>query len=68
MDMFKIYQQDEKQFITRLVYPKFTAEITFNSNLSDLEHIEVHEEKLDAMDIARAMREAGDYLLNVNKN
>lgn len=68
MDVFKIYQQDEKQFITRLVYPKFTAEITFNSNLSDLEHIEVHEEKLDAMDIARAMREAGDYLLNVNKN
>ena len=68
MEVFKIYQQDEKQFITRLVYPKFTAEITFNSNLSDLEHIEVHEEKLDAMDIARAMREAGDYLLNVNKN
>lgn len=68
MDVFKIYQQDEKQFITRLIYPKFTAEITFNSNLSDLEHIEVHEEKLDAMDIARAMREAGDYLLNVNKN
>ena len=68
MDVFKIYQQDEKQFITRLVYPKFTAEITFNSNLSDLEHIEVHEDVLDAMDIARAMREAGDYLLSVNKN
>ena len=62
MDIFKIYQQDEKQFITRLVYPKFTAEITFNSNLSDLKQVEIHEDVLDAKDITAALREAVDFL------
>ena len=66
-EKFRIYQKDNKQMIERLIYPKFTAEITFNSDISDLENIEVDENVFDASDIAKAMREAGEFVINVNK-
>ena len=43
-EKFRIYQKDNKQMIDRLIYPKFTAEITFNSEISDLENIQVDED------------------------
>ena len=65
--VFRIYESENKQMIERLTYPKFTAEITFNSDISDLENIEVDEDVFDASDIAKAMREAGDFILNSSK-
>ncbi len=64
---FKIYQDGELQIIERLIYPKFKGVITFNSPLSDIEDIEVDEEVMDAGDIAHALREAGEYILNFKK-
>jgi hypothetical protein len=64
---FRIYEAENKQMIERLTYPKFTAEITFNSEISDLENIQVDEDIFDAMDIAKAMREAGEFILNSSK-
>jgi hypothetical protein len=64
---FRIYEAENKQMIERLIYPKFTAEITFNSEISDLENIQVDEDIFDAMDIATAMREAGEFILNNSK-
>jgi hypothetical protein len=64
---FRIYEAENKQMIERLIYPKFTAEITFNSEISDLENIQVDEDIFDAMDIATAMREAGEFILNSSK-
>ena len=64
---FRIYEAENKQMIERLTYPKFTAEITFNSEISDLENIQVDEDIFDAMDIATAMREAGEFILNNSK-
>jgi len=61
---FKIYQDGDKQIIERLSYPRFKGVITFNNPLSDIEDIEVDEDILDAGDIATALREAGDYLIN----
>jgi len=61
---FKIYQDGDKQIIEGLSYPRFKGVITFNSPLSDIEEIEVDEDILDAGDIATALREAGDYLIN----
>ena len=61
---FRIYQSGDKQIIERLIYPKFKGVITFNSPLSDIEDIEVDEDILDAGDIATALREAGDFLIN----
>ena len=63
-EKFRIYQKDNKQMIDRLIYPKFTAEITFNSQISDLENIEVDEDIFDASDIAEAMREAGEFIIS----
>jgi hypothetical protein len=64
---FKIYTAENKQMIERLIYPKFTAEITFNSEISDLENIEIDEDVWNASDIATAMREAGEFILNSSK-
>lgn len=61
---FRIYQDGDRQIIERLIYPKFTGVITFNSPLSDIEDIEVDEDIIDAGDIATALREAGDFLIN----
>ena len=61
---FKIYQDGDRQIIERLSYPRFKGVVTFNSPLSDIEEIEVDEDILDAGDIATALREAGDFLIN----
>lgn len=62
---FKIYQEGDSQIIERLTYPKFRGVITFNSPLSDIENIELLDNCKDPIIIARAMREAGDYLINL---
>jgi hypothetical protein len=64
---FRIYESENKQMIERLTYPKFTAEITFNSEISDLENIELDEDVWNASDIAKAMREAGEFIVNSSK-
>jgi len=61
---FKIYQDGDKQIIERLSYPRFKGVITFNSPLSDIEEIELLDKTNNPIEIARAMREAGDYLIN----
>jgi hypothetical protein len=61
---FRIYQDGDRQIIERLSYPRFKGVITFNSPLSDIEEIEVDEDILDAGDIATALREAGDFIIN----
>ena len=67
MEKFRIYTAEGKEMIDRLIYPKFTAEITFNSEISDLENIQVDEDIFDAMDLATAMREAGEFILENSK-
>ena len=62
--VFRIYESENKQMIERLIYPKFTAEITFNSEISDLENITLDEDVWNASDIAKAMREAGEFIVN----
>jgi len=61
---FKIYQDGDKQIIERLSYPRFKGVITFNNPLSDIEDIELLDKTNNPIEIARAMREAGDYLIN----
>jgi hypothetical protein len=61
---FKTYQNGDKQIIERLSYPRFKGVVTFNGELSDIEDIEVDEDILDAGDIATALREAGEFLIN----
>lgn len=61
---FRTYTENNKSFIERLVFPRFTAEITFNPNeASDLENIQMIDDCFDYMELASAMREAGDYLI-----
>ena len=61
---FRIYQDGERQIIERLTYPRFRGVITFNSPLSDIEEIELLDKTNSPTEIARAMREAGDFLIN----
>lgn len=61
---FKIYKQGDKQIIERLSYPRFKGVITFNNSLSDLEEIELIDKTKNPSVIAKAMREAGDFLIN----
>lgn len=61
---FRIYQDGDKQIIERLSYPRFKGVITFNSPTSDIEEIELLDKTNSPTEIARAMREAGDFLIN----
>lgn len=61
---FRIYQDGDKQIIERLSYPRFKGVVTFNSPLSDIEEIELLDKTNSPTEIARAMREAGDFLIN----
>lgn len=61
---FKIYKQGDKQIIERLSYPRFKGVITFNNSLSDLEDIELIDKTKNPSVIAKAMREAADFLIN----
>jgi len=61
---FKIHKDGDRQIIERLSYPRFKGVITFNSPLSDIEEIELLDETVNPLEIAKAMREAGEYLIN----
>jgi hypothetical protein len=61
---FRIYQDGDRQIIERLSYPRFKGVVTFNSPLSDIEEIELLDKTNSPTEIARAMREAGDFLIN----
>jgi len=61
---FRIYQDGDRQIIERLPYPRFKGVVTFNSPLSDIEEVELLDKTNSPTEIARAMREAGDFLIN----
>ena len=61
---FRIYQDGDRQIIERLSYPRFKRVVTFNSPLSDIEEVELLDKTNSPTEIARAMREAGDFLIN----
>ena len=61
---FRIYQDGDRKIIERLSYPRFKGVVTFNSPLSDIEEIELLDKTNSPTEIARAMREAGDFLIN----
>ena len=60
---FRIYQDNDKQIIERLSYPRFRGVITFGS-LSDIEEVELLDQCNNPLQLAKAMREAGDFLIN----
>jgi hypothetical protein len=60
---FRIYQDGDRQIIEKLTYPRFRGVVTFNSPLSDIEQIELLDKTNNPTEIAKAMREAGDFLI-----
>ncbi len=60
---FRIYQDGDRQIIEKLTYPRFRGVVTFNSPLSDIEQIELLDKANNPTEIAKAMREAGDFLI-----
>ena len=61
---FRIYQDGDRKIIEKLSYPRFKGVVTFNSPPSDIEEIELLDKTNSPTEIARAMREAGDFLIN----
>jgi len=61
---FRIYQDGDRQIIERLSYPRFKGVVTFSGDLSDIEEIELLDKTNSPTEIARAMREAGDFIIN----
>lgn len=66
MSNFKIYTQGSDQFIESLSFPRFKGRITFGP-LSDIEDIDLIDKNASVGDMARVMREAGEYILNNTK-
>lgn len=63
----KIYEENGKLMIERLEYPRFKAEITFDSDMSDIENTVWIDKCNNPLIVARAMREAGEYIWNYRK-
>ena len=64
---FRLYQENGETLIERMVYPRFTGRVTFGT-LSDIEDVEMKDPLRGVMDMATAMREAGEYLIQVSRN
>ena len=62
MSNFKIYTQGSDKFIESLSFPRFKGRITFGP-LSDIEDIELIDKDASVGDIARVMREAGEFIV-----
>lgn len=63
---FKVYKEGDRTYIEALTYPRFRGEITFGQ-LSDIENIELIDRDADVMEMAKALREAGDYISNFSE-
>ena len=59
---FKLYEENGKQVIERLVFPRFKGIVTMGQ-LSDIEDVEWIDDCTDAMELARTMRSAGEFLI-----
>lgn len=66
MGNFKIYTQGSDKFIESLSFPRFKGKITFGA-LSDIEDINLIDKNASVGDVARVMREAGEYIINNSK-
>lgn len=66
MSNFKIYTQGSDKFIESLSFPRFKGKITFGA-LSDIEDIELIDNNASVGDVARVMREAGEFILKNSK-
>ena len=67
MNDFKITEENGKQVIERLVFPRFKAEILFEGESSDLGQIEMIDNCIDVMLLAKSMRDAGEFIYNYKK-
>ena len=66
MSNFKIYTQGSDQFIESLSFPRFKGKITFGP-LSDIEDINLIDKNASVGDVARVMREAGEFIIKNTK-
>jgi len=63
-EYFRIYtNEDQEQFIEHLKYPRFKAQITFGSALSDLSNVVFEDDCTDPKELAKCMRMAGEFIL-----
>lgn len=60
--VYELYQEDGKTMIRRNTYPRFVGQVTMGVE-SDIEHIEVLDEIKNVMDLPKALRKAGEFLL-----
>lgn len=58
---FELFELDGKTMIRRNKAPRFIGEVTFGQ-FSDIENIELIDECNDSMELARALRKAGEFL------
>ena len=66
MGNFKIYSQGSDKYIESLSFPRFKGKITFGP-LSDIEDIDLIDKNASVGDMARAMREAGEFIVKQSK-
>ena len=60
-DTYRLYTEEEKTMIERLKYPRWVGELTFGQE-SDIEHIVMKDNCTDAMELARSMRSAAEFI------
>jgi hypothetical protein len=64
---YVLFKKNGGSYIQRNIYPRLLAKIVFE-RLSDLEVVELIDDCKDPNELARAMRETGDYLMSQSKS
>lgn len=63
--VYDVFTENGRTMIRRNAFPRFTGEVTMGIN-SDIEHIVWHDKCSDAIDLAKALRKAGEYLRKIS--
>lgn len=59
--VYDVFTVNGRTMIRRNAFPRFTGEVTMGIN-SDTEHIVWHDKCSDVIDLAKALRKAGEFL------
>lgn len=62
--VYEIYEKNGTQMIRRNKFPRFTAKITFNSQIGDFEDV-IFEDSTTPLDAAKAMNKASEFMIKI---
>ncbi len=65
--VYELFDNNGQTMIRRNKYPRFTARVTMDIK-SDLDDVKVIDDNASALELAKAMRKAAEFLIKISKH